>query len=58
MGDDQVPHVGHADVQGAQVTFESAQRVGGIPTTVDQQVAVVSPNEIRVDVPERAVFER
>ena len=55
VGDDQVPHVGQANVERPKVAFERLQRVGGIPATIDQQVAVVGPHEIGIDVPERAI---
>ena len=58
VGDDQVAHVGQADVERPQVALQGVQGVGGIPAAVDQQIAVVRAHQVRVDVAQRAVLQR
>jgi hypothetical protein len=58
MCDHQVAHVAEADVEGAQVPFQGAQAVRGVPAAVDQQVAIVGADQVRVDVVERAIGQR
>ena len=40
------------------MALEGAQRIGGVPAAVDEQIAIVGAHEIGVDVSKRAVSQR
>jgi hypothetical protein len=49
--------VGERDVQGTEVALERLQGVDGVPAAVDQQVAVICADQVRVDVAEWRIAE-